>query len=123
MATQVEILTRIAQAMADDVEVVEWANKKIQQINKSNEHKRAKSAEKNAEIKQAVYTYMATQDTQIENATFCASEIAGLHKEVMNFPEMSTSKASAVLRALVKDGRVVKASPDGASPIKYALAK
>ena len=123
MATQVEILARIAQVMADDVEVVEWANKKIQQINKSNERKRAKSAEKNAELKQAVYAYMATQDAQIENATFCASEIVGLHKEVMNFPEMSTSKASAVLRALAKDGRVVKTSPNGVSPVQYALAK
>lgn len=108
--TQKEMFAHIAEAMADDAQVVEFCEKKIEQLNNK---KSSKRVNKEAEAtRAAIATYMA------ENGdTFTANDIAtGM--------EMSVRVVSSNLTAMKKAGIVEVVEVEGAAksaPNSYAL--
>jgi DNA-binding transcriptional ArsR family regulator len=108
--TQKEMFAHIAEVMADDAQVVEFCEKKIEQLNNK---KSSKRVNKEAEAtRAAIATYMA------ENGdTFTASDIAtGM--------DMSVRVVSSNLTAMKKAGIVEVVEIEGgtkSAPNSYAL--
>ena len=86
----------------------------LEALEKATEQARARravaSAEKNLEEKKAIIDYL---EEQTENS---------LAKEIAEAIEVSTQKASAVLRQMVAEGVVERIETDRNSPLEYRLA-
>ena len=95
MATQKELFTRIMEAMKDDAEIVEFCEKKIEQVSRKKTYKNPEAEE----FAKAVATYLSEN----ESPKTC-SEVA----EAMS---CSTSKASAALRRLVNEDAALEIEP------------
>ena len=85
----------------------------LEALEKATEQARARraaaSAEKNVEEKKAIIDYL---EEQTENS---------LAKEIAEAIEVSTQKASAVLRQMVAEGIVERIETDRNSPLEYKL--
>lgn len=93
--TQREFLTAVSNSNLNP-EVVDFAKAEIEKMDARNEKRKAtpsKTAQANEPIKEAIVK------TLTEKGTMCAADVAGL-------VEISTQKASSLLRQLVEDGTV-----------------
>lgn len=103
--TQKEMYAHIAEVMADDAEVVEFCNKKLEQLNKPRKPRTNPEAEEFAE---SVYQVVIDADNPVTN------------KDVATALEVKAQKAAAGLKRLVKAGRVVR--NDENKPATFTVA-
>ena len=95
--TQKDLYARIAVAMADDPEIVEFCQKKIAQIERNAARPRkTKVNQEVIDFREDVYNTLAHKDEPVTNKDM-AAEFG-----------VSAQKMSAALRFLVKEGRVVR---------------
>ena len=93
--TQKDLYTRIANLLADDPEIVEFCNKKIDQLNRNAARPRkAKVNQEVIDFREDVYNKLVEIGEPVTNKEM-AAEFA-----------VSAQKMSAALRFLVKEGRV-----------------
>lgn len=95
--TRKELFERIANAMADDPEVVEMAEKYIAQLSKPRKKSENKEA---AEFRAAVATWLADHE-----GAYTLAEIAA-------DMDVSWQKVSAAVRRLVDEGAAVRVEPE-----------
>lgn len=96
-ATRKELFERIVNAMADDPEVVEMAEKYIAQLSKPRKKTENKEA---AEFRATVATWLSEHEGAFTNAEM--AEAFGV----------SAQKMSAALRRLVADDIVIRVEPE-----------
>lgn len=106
-ATRKELFARIAEAMADDQEVVEMCNKYIEQLSKPRKKAVNKEAE---EFAAALATHMAEVA-----APMTISELA----EQMG---VAWQKVSAALKRLIGQDAVIKIEGEGKAKATYVIA-
>lgn len=110
MATQKELFIRIAEAMSEDTEVVEFCSKKIEQIENRKSTPRKPSAETVA-MRAAILTYLS-ENTDPVNAA-AVGEAMGI----------SSRQASGMLTYLVKMDQVIAIEPEKKGTAKtYVIA-
>lgn len=108
--TQKQMYAFIAEQMADHAEVVEFCEKKLEQLNK--ERKPRKTAEDVIERRAAVANFLKEQ----------TGPVAG--KVVAEACDMTSGQATAALRYLVDQGVAVKfAGEKSKDPMTYAIAE
>lgn len=96
-ATRKELFERIIDAMADDPEVVEMAEKYIAQLTKPRKKTENKEA---AEFRASVATWLSEHEGAYTNA------------ELTEAMGVSAQKMSAALRRLVADDVVIRVEPE-----------
>ena len=95
--TQKDLYARIAVAMADDPEIVEFCQKKIAQIERNAARPRkTKVNQEVIDFREDVYNTLAHKDAPVTN------------KEMAAEFGVSAQKMSAALRFLVKEGRITR---------------
>lgn len=115
--TQKAMFEHIMAAMSDDVEVVEFCERKIAQLSKPRVHKTSAAV---VEFRQMVKDYMETEMEEGDSLT--CGEVAAALTEKLGEP-VSSQKASAALRYLVKTGDVVEVETEKKSaPKLYTVA-
>lgn len=111
--TQKDLYARIAIAMSDDPEVVEFCQRKIEQITKNAARPRKTKA--NVEVEQfraEVFDALARKADPVTNKDM-AAEFG-----------VSAQKMSAALRFLVKEGKAVRIEGEKkSSPATFAVAE
>ena len=115
MATQKELFVRIAEAMSQDAEVVEFCNKKIEQIeNRKSTPRKSTPRKPSAEtvaMRAAILTYLS------ENTDPVTAAIVG---EAMG---ISSRQASGMLTYLVKMDQAIAIEPEKKGTAKtYVIA-
>lgn len=110
--TQKDLYARIAVAMADDPEIVEFCEKKIAQIERNAARPRkTKVNQEVIDFREDVYNTLAHKDEPVTNKDM-AAEFG-----------VSAQKMSAALRFLVKEGRVTRIEGEKkSSPATFAIA-
>jgi predicted HTH transcriptional regulator len=110
--TQKDLYARIAVAMADDPEIVEFCQKKIAQIERNAARPRkTKVNQEVIDFREDVYNTLAHKDEPVTNKDM-AAEFG-----------VSAQKMSAALRFLVKEGRVTRIEGEKkSSPATFAIA-
>lgn len=99
--TQKDLYTRIANLLADDAEIVEFCNKKIEQLERN--AARPRKPKVNAEVvefREKVLAKLAEYDRPVTN------------KEMAAEFGVSAQKMSAALRFLGKEGKVTRIEPE-----------
>lgn len=95
--TQKDLYNRIAVAMADDPEIVEFCQKKIAQIERNAARPRkTKVNQEVIDFREDVFNALVAKDAPVTN------------KEMAAEFGVSAQKMSAALRFLVKEGRVTR---------------
>ncbi len=110
--TQKDLYNRIAVALADDLEIVEFCQKKIAQIERNAARPRkAKVNQEVVDFRENVYNKLAEIGEPVTNKDL-AAEFG-----------VSAQKMSAALRFLVKEGRVNRIEGEKKSaPATFAVA-
>jgi len=110
--TQKDLYARIAVVMADDPEVVEFCQKKIDQIERNAARPRkTKVNQEVVDFRESVFNALAEKDAPVTN------------KEMAAEFGVSAQKMSAALRYLVKEGRVTRFEGEKKSdPATFAVA-
>lgn len=99
--TQKDLYARIATLLADDIEIVEFCQKKIDQIERAKARPRKTKVNLEVEKFRAdVLEKLAEKDHPVTN------------KEMAAEFGCSAQKMSAALRVLVKDGKVTRIEPE-----------
>ena len=111
--TQKDLYARIAVAMADDLEIVEFCEKKIDQLNRAAARPRkTKVNQEVIDFRENVYNKLVEIGEPVTNKDM-AAEFG-----------VSAQKMSAALRFLVKEGRVARFEGEKKSdPATFAIAE
>lgn len=111
--TQKDLYTRIATLLADDPEIVEFCEKKIDQLDRAAARPRkAKVNQEVVDFREGVFTALVEKDAPVTN------------KEMAAEFGVSAQKMSAALRFLVKEGRVTRIEGEKKSaPATFVVAE
>lgn len=111
--TQKDLYARIAALLADDTEIVEFCEKKIDQLERAAARPRkAKVNQEVVDFREGVFAALVEKDVPVTN------------KEMAAEFGVSAQKMSAALRFLVKEGRVTRIEGEKkSSPATFVVAE
>ena len=97
--TKKEMFAKIAEALSEDVEVVEFCNKEIAALDKKNEKARERAAKKKAQVDEMKEAIKDTLTSEFRTAADIAEEIIAA-----GWTEATAGKVIYRLNALAKEG-------------------